>query len=76
MFLVEADLDRVRGEWLRTNGQSQIKEIARHYGIFEHLFGYAYFTPRVPLNINVHNALLNKQKISLLFIWNILFFII
>lgn len=52
---MEADVDRIREEWLQTNGQSQIKEIAKHYGIYEHLYGYAHFTPRIPLNIEVNN---------------------
>lgn len=52
--LVEADLDSIREEWLKSNGQSQIKEIAKHYGIYEHLFGYAHFTPRIPLDIKVN----------------------
>lgn len=43
----------MKEEWLKTNGQNHIKTIATHYGIYEHLFGYAYFTPRVVLNIQV-----------------------
>ncbi|KAG4074379.1 hypothetical protein HA402_008788 [Bradysia odoriphaga] len=46
------DLNDVKTEWLSSNGQRHIKEIASHYGVFEHLFGkYAYFLPRVPLTI-------------------------
>lgn len=52
-FAVEADLDRVKEEWLKTSGQTQIKDIATHYGVYEHLFGYGFFMPRIPLNINV-----------------------
>lgn len=37
--------------WARNVGQYQIKTIADHYGVYEHLFGDAYFVPRVPLNI-------------------------
>ncbi|XP_018576747.1 39S ribosomal protein L38, mitochondrial [Anoplophora glabripennis] len=45
------DLDEVKQEWNKTAGPYHIKQIADHYGIFEHLFGDAYFYPRVPLNI-------------------------
>lgn len=51
MFLVLIDLDRMKEEWDKTTGPYHIKKIADHYGIFEHLFGDAYFYPRVPLNI-------------------------
>lgn len=56
VILVDVNLDAIRDEWLRTNGQSQIKTIATHYGIYEHLFGYGIFTPRIPLDIKVSNS--------------------
>lgn len=47
------DLNDVKTEWLASDGQHHIRDIANHYGVFEHLFGkYAYFVPRVPLNVN------------------------
>ncbi|KAJ8922290.1 hypothetical protein NQ315_004229 [Exocentrus adspersus] len=45
------DLDEVKKEWEKTSGPYHIKQIADHYGIFEHLYGDAYFYPRVPLDI-------------------------
>lgn len=50
---VDVDADEVRKEWIEQEGQFQIKSIASHYGIYEHLFGYAYFVPRVHLDIRV-----------------------
>lgn len=46
------DLSDVKTEWLATAGPYQIKKIADHYGIYEHLFGDAYFIPRVPLTVS------------------------
>lgn len=52
-FLVNVDSDKVKEDWLESDGQFQIKSIAQHYGIYEHLFGYAYFIPRITLDIKV-----------------------
>lgn len=41
----------VHDEWLKTSGPLQIKRIAEHYKVFQHLFGDAYFVPRVSLDI-------------------------
>lgn len=49
-FVVRIDLDKAKEEWWHLSGPSQIRTIAEHYGIFEHLFGDAYFTPVVPLH--------------------------
>ncbi|XP_017779211.1 PREDICTED: 39S ribosomal protein L38, mitochondrial [Nicrophorus vespilloides] len=49
---LEIDLDNVRKEWLKTAGPEHIKRIANHYGIFDDLYGDAYFHPTVPLHIN------------------------
>lgn len=49
-------LDEVRDEWLRDVGPQHIKNVAEHYGIFEHLFGDAYFYPRLPLDIAYHQG--------------------
>lgn len=38
-------------EWLASHGQQHIKQIASHFGVYEHLFGDAYFYPRVNLNV-------------------------
>jgi large subunit ribosomal protein L38 len=46
------NLDVVKTDWLLSNGQQHIRDVAKHYGVYEHLFGkYAIFTPRVPMNI-------------------------
>ncbi|CAH1119559.1 unnamed protein product [Phaedon cochleariae] len=46
------NMEDVDKEWITTAGPLQIKGIAEHYGVFEHLFGDAYFYPRVPVNIS------------------------
>lgn len=45
------NLDETKRDHLKTEGSEHLKKIADHYGVFEHLFGDAYFLPRVPLNI-------------------------
>ncbi|KAH8367680.1 hypothetical protein KR084_001457 [Drosophila pseudotakahashii] len=45
------DLEQVQRTYVKTTGQHDLRLLADHYGIFEHLFGSAYFVPRVPLNI-------------------------
>lgn len=51
-ILVIADLEEIQRDWLKTSGPLQIKKLCDHYGIFKDLFGdYAYFVPRVFLNI-------------------------
>lgn len=50
-LLVEINLEDAKKEWMKTSGQYQIKTIADHYGIYEHLFNDAYFVPRIPLKI-------------------------
>lgn len=45
------DLNQAKEVYLSQNGPNQIKTIADHYSVFEHLFGDAYFIPRVPLKI-------------------------
>lgn len=46
------DLDKSKEEWWTLTGPGQIRTIAEHYKIFEHLFGDAYFTPVVPISIH------------------------
>uniref|UniRef100_A0A336MQ47 Large ribosomal subunit protein mL38 n=1 Tax=Culicoides sonorensis TaxID=179676 RepID=A0A336MQ47_CULSO len=48
---LQIDMDQVHEDWLKNNGPLQIKRIAEHYKIFEHLFGDAYFVPRVDMQI-------------------------
>lgn len=46
------DLDKVQQVYVKTTGHHDLRLLADHYGIFEHLYGSAYFVPRVPLNIS------------------------
>ncbi|EDV99537.1 39S ribosomal protein L38, mitochondrial [Drosophila grimshawi] len=46
------DLDKVQDSYVQTTGQHDLRLLADHYGIFEHLFCSAYFVPRVPLSIH------------------------
>lgn len=50
------DLQTVREDWLRTNGVSHVHRLAKHYGIYDDLYGDAYFMPTVPLDINYELA--------------------
>lgn len=46
------DVNKSNEDWLRSGGPQQIRQIAEHYGVFEHLFGDAYFNPQVPLSVS------------------------
>ncbi|KAH8314573.1 hypothetical protein KR074_002592 [Drosophila pseudoananassae] len=46
------DLEKVQQIYVKTTGQHDLRLLADHYGVFEHLYGSAYFVPRVPLSIN------------------------
>lgn len=59
-FLVQVNDDQVKADWLESEGQFQIKSIADHYGIYQHLFGYAYFIPRITLDIKVCSCVLRS----------------
>lgn len=50
---MEINLNDVHKEWMATNGPVQIKTIATHYGVYQDLFGRAYFLPRVPFKVKV-----------------------
>lgn len=53
---MEINLDEAKNDWLKTAGPFHIRKIAEHYGVFEHLFGkYAFFTPRVTMDIKVRS---------------------
>lgn len=55
LFTVDIDLEKTKTEWLKTAGPFHIRKVADAYGVFEHLFGrYAYFTPRVHMEIKVN----------------------
>lgn len=48
---VEVSLKEVKEEWLKTAGPFHIRRIAEHYGVYDDLFGDAYFIPRVMLDV-------------------------
>ncbi|KAG8233227.1 hypothetical protein J437_LFUL012432 [Ladona fulva] len=48
---LKLSVEDVRKEWNQSVGPNQIRIIADHYGIYEHLFGDAYFIPIVPLDV-------------------------
>lgn len=50
------DAELVKQDWLKTSGPFHIKRLAEHYGVFEHLFGSAFFVPRVDLQITFSSA--------------------
>ncbi|XP_030754113.1 39S ribosomal protein L38, mitochondrial [Sitophilus oryzae] len=52
---LKIDIEKSYNDWLETTGPYHIRRIAEHYGIFEHLFGDAYFNAWVPLNITYGN---------------------
>ncbi|KXJ76062.1 hypothetical protein RP20_CCG010410 [Aedes albopictus] len=53
---VTVDPELVKQDWLTTSGPFHIKRLAEHYGVFEHLYGSAYFVPRVHLQIAFNNG--------------------
>lgn len=46
------DLQKMRKDWLQSDGPFHIHRIAEHYGIYKHLYEDAYFMPTVPLDIS------------------------
>ncbi|XP_033223400.1 39S ribosomal protein L38, mitochondrial [Belonocnema kinseyi] len=46
------DLEVAKEDWLKTAAPTQMRTIADHYGIFNDLYGEAYFHPVVPLTID------------------------
>jgi len=52
LYLVPVSLDEIFNDWSKTNAPLHIKKLAEYYGIFEHLFGDAYFTPYIQMDIN------------------------
>ncbi|RZC35233.1 39S ribosomal protein L38, mitochondrial, partial [Asbolus verrucosus] len=52
---LKIDLEEANKEWLKTSGFYHIKKIADHYGVYEHLFGDAYFLPIVPVSVYFSN---------------------
>lgn len=59
---MKIDLKEARQEWMKTGGPFHIRKVADHYGVFEHLFGkYAFFTPRIPMDIKVSSRFGSKN---------------
>ncbi|XP_031828085.1 mitochondrial ribosomal protein L38 isoform X2 [Nomia melanderi] len=50
--LLSVDLNQVKDIWTKTVRPLHLHKIAEHYGVFQHLFGYAYFKPVVPLEVD------------------------
>nr|XP_033331815.1 39S ribosomal protein L38, mitochondrial [Megalopta genalis] len=50
--LLYVDLDVVKEIWQKISAPNAIHKIAEHYGIFQDLFGDAYFKPVLPLEID------------------------
>jgi large subunit ribosomal protein L38 len=48
---VQVPLKEVKEEWLKTAGPFHIRRVAEYYGVYDDLFGDAYFTPHVMLNV-------------------------
>ncbi|XP_015127237.1 39S ribosomal protein L38, mitochondrial [Diachasma alloeum] len=55
------DLKAAKEDWWQTDAPSHIKTIAEHYGIFNDLYGDAYFYPTIPLEINYE---VNEETIA------------
>ncbi|XP_053612666.1 large ribosomal subunit protein mL38 [Plodia interpunctella] len=53
------DLSEARSDWLKTISPYHKRQIAEHYGVFEHLYGEGYFIPFMNLDIqyNLKNDL-------------------
>lgn len=51
IIAVKIDLEQTKNDWQKTCGPYHIRDIANHYGVYEHLYGYAYFVPRIPMKI-------------------------
>ncbi|KAK2582346.1 hypothetical protein KPH14_004682 [Odynerus spinipes] len=49
---INIDLDKIKEIWWKTNAPDHICRIAKHYGIYQDLYGDAYFLPTVPLQID------------------------
>ncbi|XP_054275521.1 39S ribosomal protein L38, mitochondrial [Macrosteles quadrilineatus] len=46
------NLREVYDEWAKESGPAQIKSAAEHYGVFQDLFGDAFFYPQVSLDVS------------------------
>ncbi|XP_045447672.1 39S ribosomal protein L38, mitochondrial [Melitaea cinxia] len=49
--MLEIDLEQSKKDWLHSLGPVHKKQIADHYGVFEHLYGEGFFIPQLNLEI-------------------------
>lgn len=49
---MKIDLEKTKEDWLLTNAPEHTRKVAEHFGIFENLYGDAYFHPVLPLSID------------------------
>ncbi|KAK2708490.1 large ribosomal subunit protein mL38-like isoform X2 [Artemia franciscana] len=50
------DIEAIMSEWMDDVGKSHVREMAAHYGVYEHLFGpKAFFLPEVELQVKYHS---------------------
>lgn len=52
LLIVPVSLDEISIDWSKTNAPLHIKKLAEYYSIYEHLFGDAYFTPYIQMDIS------------------------
>ncbi|XP_011313518.1 39S ribosomal protein L38, mitochondrial-like [Fopius arisanus] len=55
------DLKAAKEDWWKTDAPNHIKTIAEHYGIFNDLYGDAYFYPTIPLEMKYE---VNEEMIA------------
>ncbi|KAF7988562.1 hypothetical protein HCN44_001135 [Aphidius gifuensis] len=63
------DSKELKKDWQQTSGPNHIKQIADHYGVYDDLFGDAYFYPTVPLDIHYD---IDDDKIGVVYRGNFL----
>jgi large subunit ribosomal protein L38 len=69
VYTVVIPLEKTKETWWETSGPHQVRQVAQHYGVFDHLFGDAYFTPRTSLNISYSQ---NDDTVAPVFYGNVL----
>jgi large subunit ribosomal protein L38 len=45
-------LDEVKKEWYTESWSTHVLSMAEHYGIYQDLFGHAFFNPRIQLDVS------------------------
>nr|XP_026484649.1 39S ribosomal protein L38, mitochondrial [Vanessa tameamea]XP_026484658.1 39S ribosomal protein L38, mitochondrial [Vanessa tameamea] len=49
--LLEIDMEKSKKDWLQSLGPMHKKQIADHYGVYEHLYGEGFFIPQLHLEV-------------------------